>query len=323
MHAIVMRSTGDPDVFEWEEVADPDPSPGRVVVDVEVAGVNFIDTYHRRGLYPVEMPFTPGVDGAGTVAAVPDGTTWPSPGDRVAWFGPPGSYAERASVPVDRVVAVPDDVTLEAATAAMTQGLTAHYLATATYRLAADDTCLVHAGAGGVGRLLIQMAKRLGATVYTTVSTPEKADVAGAAGADHVIRYTEEDFAEAARRIAGTDRPFDVVYDGVGSTTFEAGLTLIRPRGTMALFGQASGPVEAFDPQALNANGSLFLTRPSLGDHVATREELDERAADVFGGIVDGWLTVEIGAEFPLRDAAEAHRALEGRRTTGKVLLRR
>ena len=323
MQAIVMTGHGGPDVLQWSERPDPTPEPGQVVVSVEAAGINFIDTYHRRGLYPVSFPFTPGVEGAGTVVLIGDGVTWPEIGDHVAWSSAPGSYAELVAVPADRVVAVPDSVDLAGAAAAMVQGMTAEYLVSDTFRLGAGDTCLIHAGAGGVGRLLLQMAKRLGAITYATVSTEAKAEVARAAGADHVILYTEEDFGEASRRISGKDRPFDVVYDGVGATTFETGLGLLRPRGTMALFGQSSGPVPPVDPQALNANGSLFLTRPSMFHYIAQRRDLEARATAVFDGIREGWLTIALGGEWPLADAADAHRALESRATTGKLLLRR
>jgi NADPH2:quinone reductase len=321
MRAIVMSETGGPEVLEWREIEDPEPGPGEALVTVESAGVNYIDTYHRRGLYPVSFPFVPGVEGAGTVTAVGPGVSWPAVDDRVAWFGRPGAYAEQAVVDVDKLVAIPDGIDAPLAAAVSTQGLTAHYLARDTFRLTAGDTCLIHAGAGGVGRLLIQIARHLGVTVYATVSTEEKAAVARDAGANHVILYTEEDFGEACRRISGKDRPFDVVYDGVGRTTFDTGLSLIRPRGTMALFGQASGPVPPVDPQALNTNGSLFLTRPTLGDYVATRGELEKRMASLFQGIADGWLRIHVGGTWPLAEAAEAHRALESRRTTGKLLL--
>lgn len=321
MHAIVMDERGGPEVLRWREVADPEPGPGQALVAVAVAGVNYIDTYHRGGLYAVDLPFVPGVEGAGTVTAVGDGVSWPAVGDRVAWFGGAGAYAEQAVVGVERLVAVPHDMSSRDAAAVFTQGLTAHYLARDTFRLSAGDTCLVHAGAGGVGGLLIQIARKLGVTVYATVSTEEKEDVARAAGANHVIRYTEEDFGEACRRISGRDRPFDVVYDGVGRTTFDTGLTLIRPRGTMALFGQASGPVPPVDPQVLNANGSLFLTRPTLGDYVGTREELEARTSALFAGMTEGWLRIHIGGAWPLAEAADAHRALESRGTTGKLVL--
>ena len=321
MQAIVMSATGGPEVLEWRGIDDPRPEPGQALVAVDVAGVNYIDTYHRNGLYTVPMPFVPGVEGAGTVTAVGDGVAWPAVGDRVAWFGGSGAYAEQAVVDVQRLVAIPDGMSHRDAAAVFTQGLTAHYLARDTFRLSAGDTCLVHAGAGGVGGLLIQIARHLGVTVYATVSSAEKEEVARAAGADHVIRYTDEDFGEACRRISGKERPFDVVYDGVGRTTFDAGLSLIRPRGTMALFGQASGPVPPVDPQALNANGSLFLTRPTLGDYVATRQDLERRTSALFGAMADGWLRVHIGGSWPLAEAADAHRALESRATTGKLVL--
>ena len=319
MRATVIRRLGGPEVLVIEEVDEPVPGPREVVVDVVVAGLNFIDTYHRTGLYPVEVPFTPGLEGAGTVASVGSGITGVAEGDRVAFGATLGAYAERASVPADRLVPVPEDVSLDTAAASMLQGLTALYLATDTYPLESGSTCLIHAGAGGVGLLLTQMAKRLGATVYTTVGTDGKAELSTAAGADHVIVYSRENFAERVREIGG-ERPLDVIYDGVGKATVSAGFGLLRRFGLMVAFGNASGAVDPVDPLVLSANGSLFFTRPTLFDHVATRDSLRAKTEQLFAWIRDG-LEVRIGARYPLEEAADAHRALEGRATTGKVLI--
>ncbi len=319
MRAIVVRRLGGPEVLGVEQVDDPAPGPGEAVVEVAAAGLNFIDTYHRSGLYPVDLPFTPGLEAAGTVSAVGPGVDDAAEGDRVAFCTTIGAYAEKAAAPADRLAPVPDDISLDLAAAVMLQGLTAHYLATSTYPLEEGSTCLIHAGAGGVGLLLIQMAKRLSATVYTTVGTDEKARLAAGAGADHVIVYTREDFAERVREIGG-ERPLDVVYDGVGKATVAAGFGLLRPRGVMAAFGNASGAVDPIDPLVLSSHGSLFFTRPTLFDHAADRAELLGRAGQVFDWMRDG-LEVRIGARRPLEEAAEAHRALEGRKTTGKVLI--
>ena len=306
--------------MEWREVPDPEPGAGQILVETAAAGVNFIDTYQRSGLYQVALPYVPGLEGAGTVVATGSGVDGLVAGDRVAWASCPGSYATAVVAPADRVVRVPDGVELDVAAAVPLQGMTAHYLATDTYPLTSGSRCLVHAGAGGVGLLLIQIAKRLGAEVFTTVGSPEKADLASAAGADHVILYRDVDFAEAVTEIAGP-RPLDVVYDGVGKSVFDASLTLLRPRGMVATFGNASGPVDPISPLTLSANGSLFLTRPTLFDYIAERSELERRADELFAWIAAGELDVRIGARFALSEAAEAHRALEGRATTGKVLL--
>lgn len=321
MKAIRIDETGGPEVLRMAEVVEPTAGHGELLVEVAVAGLNYIDTYHRKGLYPVLLPFIPGVEGAGTVLEVGEGVVDFQPGDRVAWVLTPGSYAPFVAIPAERAIAVPDDVDLDVAAAVMVQGLTAHYLARDTFPLGPRDVCLIHAGAGGVGLLLIQIAKRLGAEVYTTVGSPEKGALAAAAGADHVIEYDEVDFAEAVRSIGGSDRPLDVVYDGVGAATFDKGLTLLRPRGLMCLFGQASGPVPPMDLQVLNDNGSIYATRPSLGHYLLGRGELLNRATDLLQWIASDELDVRIGARFPLFEAAEAHRALEGRATTGKVLL--
>jgi NADPH2:quinone reductase len=320
MWAIQIDQQGGPEVMQWRELPDPDPAPDQIVVDLAAAGLNFIDTYQRSGLYAVPMPWVLGLEGAGTVTAVGDGVTLWSVGDQVAWPGSPGSYATKVALPADRVVAVPESVDLETAAALPLQGMTAHYLATDVFPLAEGSRCLVHAGAGGTGLLLIQIAKLLGAEVFTTVGSPEKAELARAAGADHTILYRDVDFAAAITEIAG-ERPLDVVYDGVGASVFDQSLTLLRKRGMMATFGNASGPVEPISPLVLSTNGSLFLTRPTLFDYIVERAELERRAADLYGWMAAGELDVRVGARFPLSDAADAHRALEGRATTGKVLL--
>ncbi len=299
---------------------DPTAGLGEIVVDVAAAGLNYIDTYHRTGLYPVELPFVPGLEGAGTVTAVGPGVTTIGVGDQVAWATNPGSYAGSLSLRADNVVKVPDDIDLEVAAALPLQGMTAHFLATSTYPLGPGDRCLIHAGAGGVGLLLIQIAKLRGAEVFATVGTPEKAELAAAAGADHTILYRDVDFAEAMVDLAG-ERPLDVVFDGVGKSVFAQSLTLLRQRGMMVTFGNASGPVDPISPLELSANGSLFLTRPTLFHYLRTHSEMQSRADDLFGWVASGDLDVRIGARYALRDAAEAHRALEGRATSGKVLL--
>jgi NADPH2:quinone reductase len=319
MRAQRITEHGGPERLEWAEVEEPRPGDEALLVEVAAAGVNFIDTYHREGRYTVALPFIPGVEGSGIVLEVGARVADFAPGDRIAWCNAPGGYAERVAIPAARAVHVPDGVPDDLAAAVLLQGFTAHYLAFDTFPLTAGDTCLVHAGAGGVGLLLIQLATAAGARVHATTSTEEKAALAASAGAVAVHRY--EGFADAIRQYEGKERPLDVVYDGVGATTFDEGLSLIRPRGLMALFGASSGPVPPFDLQGLNANGSLYVTRPSLGHYIATRRELDARARDVFGRIDAGTLDVRVGARFPLADAADAHRALEGRATTGKVLL--
>ena len=319
MQAQLIIEHGGPDRLTWSEVPEPTPGPTDLLVDVTASGVNFIDTYHREGRYPVSLPFVPGVEGAGTVLAAGARAEGFAPGDRVAWCLSPGGYAERAVVPVAQATRIPDGVADELAAAVLLQGLTAHYLAFDTFPLSPTDTCLVHAGAGGVGLLLIQLATDAGARVHATTSTPEKAALAMDAGAVAVHEYGS--FVETIQEHEGTDRPLDVVYDGVGATTFEAGLSLLRPRGLMTLFGAASGPVPPFDLQALNTHGSLYVTRPTLHAYVSTPHELRTRATDVFSRVAAGTLDVRIGARFPLSDAADAHRALEGRETTGKVLL--
>ena len=319
MRAVVVRELGGPEVLVVEEVGDPTPAVGEVVIEIEAAGLNFIDTYHRTGLYPVELPFTPGLEAAGTIVHVGEDVTGFSIGDRVAYPSSPGAYAQRASVNVDRLASVPDDIALDVAAAVMLQGLTAYYLVRDTYPLEPGSTCLVHAGAGGVGLLLTQMAKRLGATVFTTVGTDEKAELSAAAGADHVIVYTRDEFVDEVTRIGG-DRPLDVIFDGVGKTTMHDGFSLLRPRGLMAVFGNASGAADPVDPLTLSKNGSLYLTRPTLFTHIATPEALRTRTEELFSWIAEG-VSVRIGERYALENAADAHRALEGRMTTGKVIL--
>jgi NADPH2:quinone reductase len=315
-----MTETGGPDVMTWAEIDDPVAGDNEVVVDVAAAGLNYIDTYQRSGLYPVRLPFTPGLEGAGTVIEVGAGVTGISTGDVVAWVGGAGSYAERVRVQASQAVPVPDEVSPELAAAVMLQGMTAHFLACSTFPLEPGHRCLIHAGAGGVGQLLIQMAKIRGAEVFTTVGSEAKADLARSAGADHVILYRQEDFGDAIERIAGT-RPIDVVYDGVGADTFDRGLEVLRARGMMVTFGNASGPVEPVLPLRLSQGGSLFLTRPTLGDYTQTREDLEARAGDLFRWISEDRLQVRIGDRIPLAEAPRAHELLEGRSTTGKVLL--
>ncbi|HEY5664600.1 MAG TPA: quinone oxidoreductase [Ilumatobacter sp.] len=320
MWGIRITEQGGPEVLEWVELPDPSAGPGQIVVEVAAAGLNFIDIYQRSGLYTVATPFVPGLEGAGTVSEVGDGVTRFSVGDRVAWTSAPGSYAGKVAMAADAAIAVPPAVDLEVAAALMLQGMTAHFLATSTYPLGPGDRCLVHAGAGGVGRLLIQIAKMRGAEVFATVGSAEKAELATAAGADYTIRYRDVDFAEAVVAIAG-ERPLDVVFDGVGKAVFAAGLELLRPRGMMVTFGNASGPVDPVAPLELTANGSLFLTRPTLFHYVRTPAELQGRADDLFAWVEAGELDVLVGERFALRDAADAQRALAARATVGKVLL--
>jgi len=320
MKALRFHQYGGPEVLVYEDVPEAEPGPGETVVRIEAIGLNFIDTYHREGLYPVDLPAIPGMEAAGVVDRVGAGVSEVQPGDRVAYAGAMGSYAEEALVPADRLVPLPADMSFELGAAALLQGITAHYLSHSSYPLGQEDTALIHAGAGGVGLLLIQMAKRLGARVLTTVSTMEKETLALGAGADEVIRYTEQDFEEQV--MALTDgQGVDVVYDSVGKTTFDQSLNVLRPLGYMILFGQSSGPVEPFDPGILNVKGSLFLTRPTMVHYTQTRAALLERAGDVLNWIGSGELDLRIGDRFALADAAAAHRALQGRKTTGKVVL--
>ena len=320
MKAIRVHAPGGPEALRYDEVERPAPGPGQVLVKIEAAGVNFVDVYNRTGRYPVSLPFTPGQEAAGSVAAVGPGVAEPNVGDRVAYANILGAYAEYAVVPADRVVVLPNGVSVKQAAAAMLQGMTAQYLATSTYPLKPGNACLVHAAAGGVGLLLCQIAKLRGARVLGTVSTREKAALARGAGADEVILYTEEDFETGVKRLTN-GAGLQVIYDSVGKTTFEKGLNCLAPRGMMVLYGQSSGSVGPFDPQVLSLKGSLFLTRPSLGHYIATRAELLGRAGEVLGWIKSGKLKVRIERELPLAQAAEAHKLLEGRKTTGKVLV--
>ncbi len=307
-------------MLEYVDVPDPAPGPGDVLIDVERIGINFIDTYVRRGLYPRPLPLIPGYEVAGTVTDIGSGVAEFAVGDRVTMAGlSMGSYAEKMVIPEWQAVRVPDGVSMEDAAAVMEQGMTAHYLCYSTYELGAGDTCLIHAGAGGVGRLLIQMAKQLGAIVITTVSTEQKAEMARSVGADHVVLYTEQNFQEEAMRI--TDgRGVDVVYDSVGQSTADASLASLRPRGMMVLYGAASGAVQSLPVSIINAK-SLFFTRPGLNDHVASREELVWRAGDMLGWVESGELSLHIHDTYPLEEAGRAQDDLESRRTMGKVLL--
>jgi len=320
MKAIRIHTPGGPEALKFDDVPEPTPGPGQALVKLAAAGVNFIDVYFRTGMYKAPLPLTLGLEGAGVVTAVGTGVTDVKIGDTVAWTGVPGSYAQMAVAPADRLVKLPPGVEPKVGAAAMLQGLTAHYLVRSSYPLKKGDTCLVHAAAGGMGLLLCQMGKMLGATVIGTVSTEEKAALAKGAGAEHVILYSQQDFEPEVKRITG-GRGVDVVYDGVGATTFDKSLNCLRPRGYMILFGAASGPVPPLDLQVLNVRGSLFLQRPSLNHHIAVREELLQRAGEVLGWIKEGKITLRIEHQLPLAQAAEAHKALEGRKTTGKILL--
>jgi len=336
MHAIQITKTGGPEVLTFAEVPTPNPGPGEALIAIEACGVNFIDVYFREGRYPSHLPFIPGQEAAGTILALGDG---PAPasgsepvadtvvdnggfkvGDRVAWCSIPGTYAQFAVAPVARLVAVPEGISSLQAAAAVLQGMTAHYLATSAYAIQPGDSVLVHAGAGGTGLLLTQIAKKLGARVFTTVSTEEKAALSRHAGADEVILYTQQDFAAEVNRLtAGAG--LAAVYDSVGKITFEQSLTCLRRRGILVLFGGSSGPVPPFDLIRLAAMGSLFVTRPTLKDYTATRADLDSRAQDIFRWLADGSLHLRIEHTYPLASAAQAHRDLEARKTTGKVLL--
>lgn len=320
MQAIRINKNGGPEVLQLENVDKPEPGAGEALVKIEAAGLNFIDTYHRKGLYKMSLPITPGVEGAGVVEAVGSDVTEVKVGDRVAYAGQIGSYAEYHAVPAAKLVPVPDEINFSMATTAMVQGMTAHYLTHSTYPIQAGDTVLIHAAAGGTGQLLVQMAKKLGATVIGTTSTEEKAELARSLGADHVILYTESDFEEETKRLT-EEAGVHAVYDGVGQATFDKGLNVLQPRGYMVLFGQSSGPVPPVDLQILNAKGSLFVTRPSIFHYIATREDLLWRAGDVFDWLAAGELQFKIDRELPLAEAAEAHRLLEARQTAGKVLL--
>ena len=320
MKAIRIHNHGGPEVLAYEDVPAPEPKAGEARVKIEASGVNFIDIYHRTGLYPMNRPCILGSEGAGVVDAVGEGVTEVKQGDRVAYAMIPGSYAEYAVVPAGKLVPVPDDIDAKSAAGIMLQGMTAHYLTHSTYPLQKDETALVHAAAGGVGLLLVQVAKMLGARVIGTVSTEAKADLVRKAGADEIILYTQADFLAEAKRITN-GQGVHVVYDSVGATTFEKSLDCLRPRGYLVLFGQSSGPVAAFDPAKLAAKGSLFLTRPSLAHYTLTRAELLRRATDLFDWMQGGKLKLRIEKTLPLRDASEAQQLLEKRRTTGKLIL--
>ncbi|MCC6456834.1 MAG: quinone oxidoreductase [Caldilineaceae bacterium] len=320
MKAIRVHQFGAADAMRYEEAPLPEPKAGEVRVKLAASGLNFIDIYHRSGAYAMPTPFTPGLEGAGIVDAVGAGVSDVQVGDRVAYPSAPASYAEYVAVAADRTVPVPDAVDFNTATAAMLQGITAHYYATSTFPIQPGDKVLVHAAAGGVGQLLVQIAKLRGGWVVGTVSTEEKAQVAKAAGADEVIRYTEQDFEAETKRLT-EGRGVDVVYDSVGKTTFDKSLNCLRPRGYMVLCGQASGPVAPVDPQILNQRGSLYLTRPTMGHYIATRAELLQRTNDLFDWIQSGALKVHVDQTFPLAQAADAHRYMEARKTKGKVLL--
>jgi len=319
-HAIRIHETGGPEVLKWEEVEVGEPGPGQVKLRQEAAGLNFIDVYHRTGLYKQELPFIPGTEGAGVVESLGEGVTNLKAGDRVAYAGPIGGYAEKRLIPAERLVRLPDGVSTELAAAIMLQGMTVHMLVRRVHPVQAGETILVHAAAGGVGLVLCQWAKALGATVIGTVSTDEKAELVRAHGCDHPIVYTRQDFvAEVERITAGKKLP--VVYDSVGRDTFMKSLDCLAPRGIMVSFGNASGPVDPISPLVLSQKGSLFLTRPTLFNYVAAREELETAAGELFEMLTSGRVKVELNQRFPLKEAAEAHRALEARKTTGSTIL--
>ena len=320
MKAIRVNEHGGPEVLAHEDIDVPKPESDQVLIKVHSAGLNYIDTYQRTGLYPVSLPLTLGLEGAGTVESVGSEASALSPGDRVAWAGCPGSYAEYVAAPAEKVVKIPDGVAFDTASASMLQGMTVHYLTHSTYPLKAGDTALVHAAAGGVGLIMVQVAKMLGARVIGTCGTAEKAQLAREAGADDVILYTEKNFEEETRRL--TDGAgVDVAYDSVGKSTWEKSMNCLKPRGYLVLFGNASGPVPPIDPLLLSQKGSLFLTRPTLMSYTLTREELLGRANDILNWVDSGKLNIRIDRTVPLADAADAHRALESRATKGKVLI--
>jgi NADPH:quinone reductase len=321
VRAIQVTETGGPDVLKFAQLPDPEPGVGQLLVKVAAAGVNYIDTYHRSGAYPMPLPFVPGSEGAGTVTAVGPDAGDIAVGDRVAWAAAPGSYAEVAVVPAEQAVLVPAGMDNDIAAGCLLQGMTAHYLAVSVHAVQPGEMVLVHAAAGGVGLLLTQLATARGARVIGTVSTAAKEKLAREAGAAEIVRYTEiDDVAAEVRRLTGGDG-VAAVYDGVGATTFDASLASLRRRGMLALFGAASGPVPSVDPQRLNSAGSVFLTRPKLADYVATRKELIWRAGEVFDAILDGSLRIRIGGRYPLAEAGRAHQDLQSRRTTGKLSL--
>ncbi|HZA21476.1 MAG TPA: quinone oxidoreductase [Dehalococcoidia bacterium] len=319
MKAVQITQYGGPEVMKYQDVQDPAPGEGQALVQIQAVGVNFTDTYSRSGVNPPQLPWVVGVEGAGVVQKVGARVTNVKEGDLVAYSSSPGSYAELAVVPAWRLIKMPQGLDAKVGAAAMLQGMTAHYLCHSTYRVQSGDRALIHAGAGGVGLLLIQMVKRLGGYVFSTVSTEAKAQLAKDAGADHVILYTQQDFADEIKN-ATDGKGVQAVYDAVGKTTFDKSISCLSRRGYMVLYGQASGPVPPMDPRILG-NGSLFLTRPGLGDYTTTREELEQRAGDVLSWVKSGELKLRVEHVFPLSEAAEAHRQLESRSTTGKLLL--
>ena len=320
MKGIQISRYGGPEVLEYGELPDPTPGAGEVLVRIKVAGVNFTDVYSRTGTYPGTLPFTPGVEGVGIVETLGSGVTDVKVGARVGWVMIKGGYAELIALPARRLVPIPDDIDDRTAAALLLQGMTAHFLLTDCYRVQTGEWILIHAAAGGVGLLMTQIAHKIGARIIGTTSTNEKAVLAREAGADEIVLYTKEDFQEAARRITDSVG-VSVVYDSVGKTTFMKGLDSLRPRGYMVLFGGSSGPAPMIDPMILNPKGSLFLTRPTLGNYVSTRGELLRRASDIFGWAAKGELKVRAVHDYPLAEAARAHADLEGRKTTGKILL--
>lgn len=319
-HAIRVHEFGGPEVLKWEEVDVGEPGPGQVKVRQQAAGLNFIDVYHRTGLYKQPLPFTPGVEGAGTVEAVGTGVDNVKVGDRITYASQIGGYSQERLIAADRVVKLPQSISSEQAAAIMLQGLTARMLVRAIHPVEASETILIHAAAGGVGLIVCQWANALGATVIGTVSTDEKAELAHANGCDYPIIYTRQDFVAEVDRITGGNK-LPVVYDGVGRDTFMKSLDCLRPRGLMVTFGNASGPVDAISPLLLSQKGSLFLTRPTLNDYIATRAELEQSANDLFGMVESGKIKAEVNQRFALKDAAEAHRALEARKTSGSTVL--
>ena len=319
-YAIRVHETGGPEVLKWEEVEVGDPGPGQVKLRQEAAGLNFIDVYHRTGLYKQELPFTPGTEGAGVVEAIGGGVTNIQVGDRVAYAGPIGGYAEERLIAADRLIKLPDGISTEQAAAAMLQGMTVHMLLRSVHRVQPGETILIHAAAGGVGLIVCQWAKALGATVIGTVSTDEKAELARAHGCDHPIVYTREDFVAEVDRITG-GRKLPVVYDSVGRDTFMKSLDCLAPRGLMVSFGNSSGAVDPLSPLVLSQKGSLFLTRPTLFNYIAGRDELEQAAGELFDMIASGKVRIEVKQRFSLRHAAEAHRALEARKTSGSTVL--
>ena len=320
MKAIQIQKNGGPEVMNLADLPVPEAGEGQAVVKVEAAGVNFIDVYHRNGLYPVRLPYVLGLEGSGSVSQIGSGVDTLAVGDRVAWCAGPGTYAQYVAVPVEKLVKIPEAIGFSDAAAAMLQGITAHYLGVDTYPIQKGDTVLIHAAAGGVGQLLIQVAKRRGARVLATVSTEAKAELARKAGADEVILYSRKDFEEEVKRLTG-GAGVDVVYDGVGQSTFFKSLACLKRRGMLVSFGQSSGKIPDFDPAVLGAKGSLYLTRPSIFHYISDRASLERRALEVLGWVAAGKLLLHIGEKLPLAEAAEAHRRLETRKTAGKVLL--